>query len=46
LSDDRGYATLSAGALTSAKRFSIDTCASEHLALYRDVSAPEQFGVH
>lgn len=38
LIDDQRYAALSQGALSSAKRFSIDTCATEHLALYHDVS--------
>lgn len=46
LGDDRRYAALSEGALASAKRFSIDACATEHLALYRDVLATRQSGVH
>jgi len=46
LSDERRYTALSEGALASAKRFSIDACATEHLALYRDVLATRQSGVH
>lgn len=34
LTNDEGYAALSAGALESAQRFSIESCASAHLAFY------------
>lgn len=43
LGDDRLYAALSEGSLASAKRFSIETCATEHLALYRDVAEGRHF---
>jgi glycosyltransferase involved in cell wall biosynthesis len=46
LSDDLRYAALSEGALISAKRFSLDTCAAEHLALYQQVSTGRQSSVH
>ena len=36
LSDEAAYAALSAGALESARRFSIERCATAHLALYDD----------
>jgi glycosyltransferase involved in cell wall biosynthesis len=37
VTEDAHYAALSAGALESAARFSIEVCAATHLALYRDV---------
>jgi glycosyltransferase involved in cell wall biosynthesis len=46
LSDDRHYAALSEGALVSAKRFSLEVCAAEHLALYQQVAAEKRSGVH
>lgn len=36
VTSDEHYAALSRGALESARRFSIETCASAHLALYRE----------
>ncbi len=37
LSDEMAYAALSAGALETANRFSIERCANAHLALYGDL---------
>lgn len=37
LSDEAAYAALSAGALESARRFSIERCAHAHLTLYGDL---------
>ncbi|WP_150291992.1 glycosyltransferase family 4 protein [Sphingobium estronivorans] len=39
LADDDRYAILSAGALQTARHFSIDNCAAAHLALYDELRA-------
>lgn len=39
LSNDAHYASLSQGALQAARRFSLDSCAEAHLALYQELIA-------
>lgn len=38
LGDGQLYARLSSGSLAAAKRFSIDACADQHLALYEEIT--------